>query len=106
MRVVFRLPFKYSTTHEGTRFSQTQNIVTLSFREYSIVQLREIGTELIGTILEFASIPPIKIGTHWLGFCWPVSVSYFYIDPYKVSTASRAGERKEEHHERIGTSYA
>ena len=35
------------------------------------VHQREIRTELIGSILRFASIRLKKIGTRLLGFCWP-----------------------------------
>ena len=42
--------------------------------------------------MEFASVPLKKIGTRLLGFCRPFCVSYLYIDSYRVSAESRAGE--------------
>ena len=38
---------------------------------YYTVRLREMGTELMGTILRFASVPPRKMGTLLLGSWWP-----------------------------------
>ena len=43
----------------------------LPAHSFDTVRLREIGTLPIGTILEFASVPPRKIETHLLGFCRP-----------------------------------
>ena len=51
------------------------------------VQLRGIGTGQIGTMLEFAPVPPRNIGTRLpgLGSADLVSVSYLHIDSYRVS---------------------
>ena len=46
-------------------------MLSLARQIVATVALREIGTELIGTILAFVLDPPRKIGTRLLGFWRP-----------------------------------
>ena len=51
--------------------SVLESVLRRSKIECTTVRLREMGTELMGTILTFASVPPRKMGTLLLGSWWP-----------------------------------
>ena len=51
--------------------SVLESVLRRSKIECTTVRLREMGTELMGTILRFASVPPRKMGTLLLGSWWP-----------------------------------
>jgi hypothetical protein len=51
--------------------SKTRQARALELVEAGGIRRRGVGTELMGTILRFASVPLKKIGTDLLGFLWP-----------------------------------